>query len=179
MSYTKDKYFSEIRPALKKELEISSEYMIPRLEKVVLNCTSKDAGHDKKVMQAIVDDLTTIAGQKAVMTMAKKSIANFKLREGAEIGAKVTLRRDKMYEFLDRLIYMALPRVRDFGGLSKKGFDGRGNYSMGVKEQIIFFEINYDKIDKIRGFDINICTSAKDDKSAMALLKALNFPFRD
>ena len=179
MSYTKDKYFSEIRPALKKELGISSEYMIPRLEKVVLNCTSKDAGHDKKVMQAIVDDLTTIAGQKAVMTMAKKSIANFKLREGAEIGAKVTLRRDKMYEFLDRLIYMALPRVRDFGGLSKKGFDGRGNYSMGVKEQIIFFEINYDKIDKIRGFDINICTSAEDDKSAVALLKALNFPFRD
>lgn len=179
MSYTKERYFSEIRPALKKELGISNDYMIPRIEKVVINCTSKDAGHDKKIMQSIIDDLTAIAGQKAIVTTAKKSIANFKLREGAEIGGKVTLRRDKMYEFVDRLVYMALPRVRDFGGLSKKGFDGRGNYSMGVKEQIVFFEINYDKIDKIRGFDINICTTAKDNKSAMALLKALNFPFRN
>ncbi len=179
MSYTKERYFSEIRPALKKELGISNDYMIPRIEKIVINCTSKDAGHDKKIMQSIIDDLTAIAGQKAIVTTAKKSIANFKLREGSEIGGKVTLRRDKMYEFVDRLVYMALPRVRDFGGLSKKGFDGRGNYSMGVKEQIVFFEINYDKIDKIRGFDINICTTAKDNKSAMALLKALNFPFRN
>ena len=177
MSYSKDRYFSEIRSSLKKELGITNDFMIPRLEKIVLNCSSKDAAHDKKVAQSIADDLTVIAGQKAILTKAKKSIAGFKLREGVDLGAKVTLRRDKMYEFVDRLVYMALPRVRDFGGLSSKGFDGRGNFSMGIKEQIIFFEINYDKIDKIRGFDISICTTARDDKSALALLKALRFPF--
>ncbi len=177
MSYTKDRYFSEIRPVLKKTLGLTNDYMIPQLEKIVLNCTSKDAAHDKKVMQSIIDDLTAISGQKAISTIAKKSIAGFKLREGSEIGAKVTLRRDKMYEFVDRLIYMALPRVRDFGGLSPKGFDGRGNFSMGIKEQIVFFEINYDNIDKIRGFNITVCTTARDNNSALALLKALNFPF--
>lgn len=179
MSYTKEKYFTEVRPALKKEFGFANDYMIPRLEKIVLNCTSKDAGHDKKIMQLIIDELTAIAGQKAVSTIAKKSIAGFKLREGTEIGAKVTLRRDKMYEFVDRLIYMALPRVRDFGGLSNRGFDGRGNFSMGIKEQIVFFEVNYDKIDKIRGFDINICTTASNNNMALALLKALNFPFHN
>lgn len=177
MSYTKEKYFTEIRGMLKDTLALSNDFMIPKLDKIILNCTSKDATHDRKVVQSIVDDLTVISGQKAIVSKAKKSIAGFKLRTGMEIGAKVTLRRDRMYEFVDRLIYMALPRVRDFSGLSTKGFDGRGNYSMGIKEQIVFFEINYDKIDKIRGFDVTICTTARDDKSALALLKALNFPF--
>ncbi|MBQ8651630.1 MAG: 50S ribosomal protein L5 [Alphaproteobacteria bacterium] len=177
MSFSKDRYFAEIRPLLKKELGITNEFMIPKLEKIVLNCTSSDAAHDGKVNQIIFDELMAISGQKPVVTKAKKSIAGFKLREGANMGAKVTLRRDRMYEFLDRLIYIALPKVRDFRGLSSKGFDGRGNYSMGIKEQLIFPEINYDKIDKVRGFDITVCTTARDDKSALALLKALRFPF--
>lgn len=176
MSYTKEIYFSKVRDLLKKELGITNEFMVPKLEKIVLNCSSKDAAHDKKVVQSIANNLTMIAGQKAILTKAKKSIAAFKLREGVDLGAKVTLRRDKMYEFVDRLVYMALPRVRDFGGLSSKRFDGRGNFSMGIKEQIVFREINYDSIDKIRGFDITICTTARDDKSALALLKALRFP---
>jgi large subunit ribosomal protein L5 len=177
MSYLKNKYFSEIARNLKKELGCSNDYMVPRIEKIVLNCTSSEAAHDSKVMQSIVDELTAIAGQKPVITKAKKSIAGFKLREGANLGAKVTLRRDKMYEFLDRLIYIALPRVRDFRGLSSRGFDGHGNFSMGIKEQIIFPEIDYDKIDKIKGFDIAICTTAQNDKWGLALLKAFNFPF--
>jgi large subunit ribosomal protein L5 len=177
MSYSRDRYFSEIRETLKKELGITNEFMVPKLNKIVLNCTSSEAAHDGKVMQAIVDELAAIAGQKPVITKAKKSIAGFKLREGANLGAKVTLRRDKMYEFLDRLIYIALPKVRDFRGLSTKGFDGNGNYSMGIKEQIVFPEINYDRIDKVRGFDITVCTTARDDKSALALLKAFRFPF--
>lgn len=179
MSYTKDQYFSKVRKQLYKELKLSNDFTIPKIEKVVLHCTSTDAAHDKKAMTSIVESLTVIAGQKPVITKAKKSIAGFKLRDGTDLGAKVTLRKDRMYEFLDRLIYMALPRVRDFGGLSSKGFDGLGNYSMGIKEQIVFFEINYDKIDKIRGLDINICTTADNDKSALALLKALNFPFKN
>ncbi len=178
MSYTKDKYFSEIRSSLKKELGFTNDFMIPKLTKIVLNCTSADAAHDKKVLQCMFDDIMAIAGQRPVVSKAKKSIAGFKLREGADIGVKVTLRGDRMYEFVDRLIYMALPRVRDFGGLSSKGFDGRGNFSMGIKEQIVFFEINYDKIDRIRGLDINVCTTANDNKSALALLKALGFPFK-
>lgn len=177
MSYSKNKYFSEIRDALKKELGITNDFMIPKIEKIVLNCTSSEAAQDNKVLQAIVDDLTVISGQKPVVTKAKKSIAGFKLREGANLGAKVTLRKDKMYEFLDRLIFMALPRVRDFRGLSSKGFDGKGNFSMGIKEQIIFPEINYDKLDKVRGFDITVCTTARDNKAALALLKAFKFPF--
>lgn len=177
MSYSKDKYFSEIRDFLKKELNIINEFMVPKLEKIVLNCTSSEAAHDGKALQAIVDELALISGQKPVVTKAKKSIAGFKLREGASLGAKVTLRREKMYEFLDRLIYIALPKVRDFRGLSIKGFDGNGNFSMGIKEQIVFPEINYDKIDKVRGFDITVCTTARDDKSALALLKAFKFPF--
>lgn len=177
MSYSKNRYFSEIRDSLKKELGISNDFMIPKLEKIVLNCTSSDAAHDGKVVQAIVDELAAISGQKPVVTKAKKSIAGFKLREGANLGAKVTLRRDKMYEFLDRLIYIALSKVRDFRGLSSRGFDGRGNFSMGIKEQIVFPEINYDRIDKVRGFDITICTTARDNKTALALLKAFRFPF--
>ena len=177
MSYSKDKFFSEIKGALKKELGIANEFMIPKLDKIVLNCTSSDAAQDNKVLQIIVAELTAISGQKPIITKAKNSIAGFKLREGVSLGAKVTLRRDRMYEFVDRLIYMALPRVRDFRGLSSKGFDGHGNFSMGIKEQIVFPEINYDKIDKVRGFDITVCTTAKDDKEGLALLKALKFPF--
>lgn len=177
MSYSRDRYFSEIKDLLKKELGVSNEFMVPKLDKIVLNCTSSDAAHDGKVMQVIVDELTAISGQKPVITKAKKSIAGFKLREGSNLGAKVTLRKNKMYEFVDRLIYMALPKVRDFRGLTSKGFDGKGNFSMGIKEQIVFPEINYDKIDKVRGFDITVCTTARDDKSALALLKALKFPF--
>ena len=177
MSYSKNKFFSEIKEALKKELGTTNDFMVPRLEKIVINCCSSEGAHDGKILQSIVDDLTVISGQKPVITKAKKSIAGFKLREGMSLGAKVTLRKDRMYEFVDRLIYIALPRVRDFRGLSSKGFDGHGNFSMGVKEQIIFPEINYDKIDKVRGFDITVCTSAKNDKDALALLKALKFPF--
>ena len=177
MSYSRDKYFSEIRNSLKRELGIKNDFMIPKIEKIVLNCTSSEAAHDGKVVQAIVDELAAISGQKPIVTKAKKSIAGFKLREGANLGAKVTLRRDRMYEFIDRLIYIALPKVRDFRGLSSRGFDGKGNFSMGIKEQIVFPEINYDKIDKVRGFDITICTTARDDKSALALLKAFRFPF--
>jgi large subunit ribosomal protein L5 len=177
MSYSKDRYFKSVKESLKKELSLSSDFMIPKLEKIVLNCTSSDAAQDGKVLQMIVDELTAISGQKAVVTKAKKSIAGFKLREGVKLGAKVTLRRDRMFEFVDRLVYIALPKVRDFRGLSSRGFDGRGNFSMGIKEQIVFPEINYDRIDKIRGFDITICTTANDDKSALALLKGLCFPF--
>ncbi|MDR1289224.1 MAG: 50S ribosomal protein L5 [Holosporales bacterium] len=177
MSFTKDRYFSDLRGALKKELGLASDFTVPRLDKVVLNCTSSEAAHDGKVLQCIVDELTAISGQKPVVTKAKRSIAGFKLREGAKLGAKVTLRRDRMYEFIDRLVYIALPKVRDFRGLSSRGFDGNGNFSMGIKEQIVFPEINYDRIDKIRGFDITVCTTARDDGSALALLKILKFPF--
>ena len=179
MSYTKDRYFSEIRSSLKKELGLSNDFMIPKLTKIVLNCTSADAAHDKKVLQCMFDDIMAIAGQKPVVAKAKKSIAGFKLREGADIGVKVTLRGDRMYEFVDRLIYMALPRVRDFGGLSSKGFDGRGNFSMGIKEQLIFPEIEYDKIDKLRGMDIIFVTTANTDEEAKELLAELGMPFNN
>lgn len=177
MSYSKQKYINEIKSSLKKELGLDNDMMVPRLEKIVLNCTSSDAAQDSKALTAIVDELTLISGQKPVITRAKKSIAGFKLREGMKLGAKVTLRKDRMYEFLDRLIYMALPRVRDFRGLSSRGLDGKGNFSMGIKEQIVFPEINYDRIDKVRGFDITICTTAKDNVGALALLKAFKMPF--
>jgi large subunit ribosomal protein L5 len=177
MSYSKDRYFKSVRGALKEELSLSNDFMIPKLEKIVLNCVSSEAAQDGKVLQSIVDELTAISGQKPIVAKAKKSIAGFKLREGAKLGAKVTLRRDRMYEFVDRLVYIALPKVRDFRGLSSRSFDGSGNFSMGIKEQIVFPEINYDRIDKIRGFDITICTTARDDKSALALLKGLSFPF--
>ena len=150
---------------------------VPRLSKVVLNMGVGEASQDRKKVETAAADMTLIAGQKPVITRAKKSIAGFKLREGMAIGCKVTLRRERMYEFLDRLINIALPRVRDFRGLSKKSFDGRGNFAMGIKEQIIFPEISYDKVEQIRGLDIIICTTAKTDAEAQALLKAFDMPF--
>jgi large subunit ribosomal protein L5 len=150
---------------------------VPRLTKVVLNMGVGEASQDRKKVETAAADMTLIAGQKPVITRAKKSIAGFKLREGMAIGCKVTLRRERMYEFLDRLINIALPRVRDFRGLSKKSFDGRGNFAMGIKEQIIFPEISYDKVEQIRGLDVIICTTAKTDAEAQALLKAFDMPF--
>ena len=154
-----------------------STMQIPRLEKIVVNVGCSEARENAKVLDAVVGDLTTITGQKAVITKAKKSVANFKLREGMPIGAKVTLRGDKMWEFLDRLFNVALPRVRDFRGISADSFDGRGNYALGVKEQLIFPEIEYDKIDKIRGMDIVMCTTAQTDEEARELLKLVGAPF--
>jgi large subunit ribosomal protein L5 len=177
MTGLKVKYEKEIKPKLKSELGIDNVMRLPRVTKVVVNMSVGDAVSDSKKLQAAVEDLIAIAGQKPVITKAKKSIAGFKLREGMSIGAKVTLRNDRMYEFLDRLINIAMPRIRDFRGLSARSFDGNGNYSLGVKEQIIFPEINYDKVDKVRGFDITICTTAQNDTEALALLKAMNFPF--
>jgi len=177
MTNLKEKFEKQIHPQLMKDLEIGNKYQIPKVTKVVINMSVGEATQDAKKLQFAVDDLTAIAGQKPIITKAKKSIAGFKLREGMNIGAKVTLRKDKMYEFLDRLINIALPRVRDFRGLSQKSFDGKGNYSLGIKEQIVFPEINYDKVDKIRGMDVTVCTTAKTDQEALALLTALNFPF--
>ena len=177
MSYSKDKFFLEIKESLKKELKISNDFAVPKVDKIVLNCCDSEAATDGKVLQAIVDEMTLISGQKPIIVKAKKSIAGFKLREGVNLGVKVTLRKDRMYEFIDRLIYMALPKVLDFRGVSSSGFDGCGNFSMGVKEQLIFPEINYDSVSKVRGFDITVCTTANDDKSGLALLKALKFPF--
>jgi len=177
MTNLKEKFEKQIHPQLMKDLEIGNKYQVPKVTKVVINMSVGEATQDAKKLQFAVDDLTAIAGQKPIVTKAKKSIAGFKLREGMNIGAKVTLRKDKMYEFLDRLINIALPRVRDFRGLSQKSFDGKGNYSLGIKEQIVFPEINYDKVDKIRGMDVTVCTTAKTDQEALALLTALNFPF--
>ena len=154
-----------------------STMQIPRLEKIVVNVGCSEARENAKVLDAVVSDLTTITGQKAVITKAKKSVANFKLREGMPIGAKVTLRGNKMWEFLDRLFNVALPRVRDFRGISADSFDGRGNYALGVKEQLIFPEIEYDKIDKIRGMDIVVCTTAQTDEEARELLRQIGAPF--
>lgn len=170
-------YKNSIRPELIKQFGYTNELQVPRLEKIVLNVCVGDATQDSKRLQAAVAELELISGQKPVITKAKKSIATFKLREGMGIGAKVTLRRDRMYEFYDRLINIALPRVRDFRGSSVRSFDGNGNYALGIKEQIVFPEINYDKVDKIRGFDVIICTTAKTDLEAKALLTALNMPF--
>lgn len=172
----KERFENVIKPALVKEFGFKNRYSIPHVTKVVLNMGVGEASQDSKKLDIALDELTLIAGQKAVPTYAKKSIATFKIRVGMAIGARVTLRRDRMYEFLDRLINIALPRVRDFRGFSSKSFDGHGNYSLGIKEQIIFPEINYDKIDKVRGMDITICTSTDDDKMAYALLRALNLP---
>ena len=173
----KKKYQDEVAPALMQKFGYKSTMQIPRLEKIVLNVGCSDARENAKVLDAVVNDLTTITGQKAVITKAKKSVANFKLREGMPIGAKVTLRGNKMWEFLDRLFNVALPRVRDFRGISADAFDGRGNYALGVKEQLIFPEIEYDKIDKIRGMDIVVCTTAKTDEEARELLKQIGAPF--
>ena len=173
----KAKYTAEVAPALMQKFGYKSTMQIPRMDKIVINVGCSEARENPKVLDAVVRDLTTISGQKAVITKAKKSVANFKLREGMPIGAKVTLRGDKMWEFLDRLFNVALPRVRDFRGISADGFDGRGNYALGIKEQLIFPEIEYDKIDKIRGMDIIICTTAETDEEAKALLELVGAPF--
>ena len=170
-------YQDEVAPALMQKFGYKSTMQIPRLEKIVLNVGCSEARENAKVLDAVVSDLTAITGQKAVITHAKKSVANFKLREGMPIGAKVTLRGNKMWEFLDRLFNVALPRVRDFRGISADSFDGRGNYALGVKEQLIFPEIEYDKIDKIRGMDIVVCTTAQTDEEARELLKLVGAPF--
>jgi len=177
MPNLKKKYQDEVAPALMQKFGYKSTMQIPRLEKIVVNVGCSEARENPKVLDAVVRDLTTITGQKAVITKAKKSVANFKLREGMPIGAKVTLRGDKMWEFLDRLFNVALPRVRDFRGISADGFDGRGNYALGIKEQLIFPEIEYDKIDKIRGMDIVVVTTAQNDEEARELLKLSGAPF--
>ena len=172
------KYRNEVVPELVKEFGYSSVMMAPRLEKIVINMGVGDATQNAKVLDDVVADLTTLSGQKPIVTKAKKSVASFKLREGQAIGCKVTLRGERMFEFLDKLIAIALPRVRDFRGISRNSFDGHGNYTLGVKEQLIFPEIDYDKVGKIRGMDIVIVTTAKSDKEAAALLEKLGMPFR-
>ena len=173
----KVKYTQEVAPALMKKFEYKSVMQIPKLEKITVNVGAGEARDNAKVLDSVVADLTKITGQKPVVTKAKKSVANFKLREGMNIGAKVTLRGDKMWEFMDRLFSVALPRVRDFRGINPNGFDGRGNYAMGVKEQLIFPEIEYDKIDKIRGMDIIFTTTAMNDEEAREMLTLLGAPF--
>lgn len=173
----KDKYLSDIVPELKEKFQYKSIMQVPKLQKIVVNKGIGAAVADKKLVDVGVEELTTITGQKAVPTKAKQAISNFKLREGMPIGARVTLRGDRMYEFLDRLMTVALPRVRDFKGIRQKGFDGRGNYSLGVQEQIIFPEISIDKVAKISGMDITFVTSANTDEEAYALLKAFGMPF--
>jgi large subunit ribosomal protein L5 len=174
----KEKYLSEIRPAIAKELGITNAMAIPRLEKIIINMGLGEATQNVKIMDPLVADLGSIAGQKPVITKAKKSIAAFKVREGMPIGAMVTLRGEKMYEFFDRLITIALPRVRDFRGVSSKSFDGRGNYTLGLRDQLIFAEIDYAKVDKIKGMNVTIVTTAADDNGARALLKGFGMPFR-
>lgn len=173
----KAKYNAEIAPALMQKFGYKSVMQIPRIEKIVVNVGCGEARDNAKVLESVVNDLAAITGQKPIITRAKKSVANFKLREGMPIGAKVTLRQDKMWEFMDRLFNVALPRVRDFRGINPNAFDGRGNYAMGLKEQLIFPEIDYDKIDKIRGMDIVICTTAQTDEEAKELLTLLGAPF--
>lgn len=177
MKNAKERYNTEVKAEMQKQFGYKNVMEVPRITKIVLNMCVKEAVQDSKKLQIAYDELMAIAGQKPVITKAKKSIATFKLREGMSLGAKVTLRKDRMFEFLDRLVTIALPRVRDFRGLSDRGFDGKGNFSMGLKEQLVFPEINYDKIDKVRGMDITVCTTAQNDAEALALLKAMNFPF--
>jgi large subunit ribosomal protein L5 len=178
MARLKEAYRKDVVPALMKQFGYKSVMQVPRIEKIVLNMGVGDATTDKKLLDNAVGDMQKIAGQKPVVTKARKAIAGFKIRQGYPIGCMVTLRHDRMFEFLDRLVTVALPRVRDFRGVGGKGFDGRGNFNMGVKEQIIFPEIEYDKIDKIRGMNITITTSAKSDAECKALLSAFRFPFK-
>ncbi|MDO3380733.1 50S ribosomal protein L5 [Gilvimarinus algae] len=178
MARLKEVYSKDIAPKLKEELGLANVMEVPRITKITINMGVGEAVGDKKVLENAVGDLEKIAGQKVVVTKARKSIAGFKIRDGWPIGCKVTLRQDRMYEFLDRLISISIPRIRDFRGISPKQFDGRGNFSMGVSEQIIFPEIDYDKVDKLRGLDICITTSARTDEEGRALLKAFNFPFK-
>ena len=173
----KEVYTNEIAPALMKKFEYKSVMQIPKFDKIVINVGAGDAKENSKVIDSIIADITAITGQKAVPTLAKKSVANFKLRQGMKIGAKVTLRGDKMYEFMDRLFNFALPRVRDFKGINPDAFDGRGNYALGLKEQLIFPEIEYDKVDKIRGMDICFVTTANTDAEAKELLTLMGAPF--
>lgn len=179
MARLKEHYQKELIPKLMKEFNYKNKMQVPRIQKLLLSMGVGEAIQNIKVLDSAVNELMLIAGQKAVTTKAKRSIANFKLRKGMTIGCMVTLRKDKMYEFFDRLVNVALPRVRDFKGVSGKSFDGRGNYSLGIKEQIIFPEIDYDKIDKIKGLNINIVTTAKTDEEGKALLGLLGMPFRD
>ena len=178
MARLKEAYRNEVAPALMKQFGYKSAMEVPRIEKIVLNMGVGDATTDKKLLDNAVADMQKIAGQKPVVTKARKAIAGFKIREGYPIGCMVTLRHERMFEFLDRLVTVALPRVRDFRGVTGKGFDGQGNYNMGVKEQIIFPEIEYDKVDKVRGMNITITTSAKTDAECKALLAAFRFPFK-
>ena len=178
MARLQDHYKEKVVPQLMEKFGYRSVMQVPRIEKITLNMGVGEAVGDKKVMEFAVGDMEKIAGQKAVVTKAKKSVAGFKIRDGWPIGCKVTLRRERMYEFLDRLINIAIPRIRDFRGVSAKSFDGRGNYSMGVKEQIIFPEVEYDKVDALRGMDITITTTAKNDEECRALLDGFNFPFK-
>jgi large subunit ribosomal protein L5 len=179
MSRLQEYYKETVVPQLQKQFDYSNVMEVPRLTKITLNMGVGEAVGDKKVMDRAVGDMTAISGQKPVVTLARKSVASFKIRDGWPVGCKVTLRRERMYEFLDRLVNIAIPRVRDFRGLNRRSFDGKGNYSMGVKEQIMFPEIDYDQIDMIRGMDITITTTAKSDEEALALLQAFNFPFRE
>ena len=177
MARLKTQYQQEVAPALMKKFEYKSVMQVPKIDKIVVNVGCGEARENAKVLDAVVSDLSTITGQKAIITKAKKSVANFKVREGMPVGAKVTLRGEKMWEFLDRLFNVALPRVRDFHGINPNAFDGRGNYALGIKEQLIFPEIEYDKIDKIRGMDIIICTTANTDEEARELLSLIGAPF--
>ncbi len=177
MARLKDMYSNDVAPALMKKFEYKSVMQIPKIDKIVVNVGCGDARDNPKVLEAVVSDVTQITGQKPIQCKAKKSVANFKLREGMVIGVKVTLRGERMYEFLDRLFNLALPRVRDFRGINPNSFDGRGNYSMGIKEQLIFPEIDYDKIDKVRGMDICLITTAKTDEEARELLTLMGAPF--
>lgn len=179
MARLESKYKNEIVQAMQEQFGYKSIMQVPKLSKITLNMGVGEAIADKKILQSAVADMEKIAGQKAVVTLARKSIAGFKIRDDMPIGCKVTLRGAKMYEFFDRLITIAIPRIRDFRGMSSKSFDGRGNYSMGIKEQIIFPEIDYDKIDALRGMDICITTTAKSDEEGLALLKQFNFPFKN
>lgn len=177
MARLKDHYQKVLKPSLMKEMGYENPFQVPAIEKVVINMGLGEAAQDNRKAQTALEELALIAGQKPVLTKAKNSIAGFKLREGMNIGAKVTLRRERMYEFLDRLINIAMPRVRDFRGISLKSFDGRGNYSLGIREHIVFPEINYDKVDQIKGMDITVVTTANTDAEAIALLKGFDFPF--
>ena len=178
MSNFKNKYDSEIVPKLLKEFGYENVMEVPRITKVTLNMGVGEASQDRKAIDGAVTDMIKLSGQKPVVTLARKSVAGFKIREGWPIGVKVTLRRERMYEFLERLVSVAVPRVRDFRGLNPKSFDGRGNYSMGLREQIVFPEIEFDKVDKLRGMDITVTTTAKTDDEARALLRAFNFPLK-
>jgi large subunit ribosomal protein L5 len=177
MARLRDYYESNIRPAMMQQFQYGNPMQVPKLEKIVLNMGVGEASQDKKKIDAALAEMQQISGQKPVITYAKKSIASFKLREGMIVGCKVTLRGERMYEFLDRFINIALPRIRDFRGVSPKSFDGRGNFAMGLKEQIVFPEVNYDRIEKIRGMDVIICTSARNNDEARELLRQFNMPF--